>query len=129
MNTFTGHAVLGDGDPATGAGDGLEVFVTNIGNSGVAGNLGAGDTIELRSHGGGLWYLGAGETTDRNWILGARNNAGLLINNNGSGALQLTGNVTKDAAGQPTICSWPAASSAPTATATASRTMRTSSLE
>ena len=97
MNTFTGHAVLGDGDPATGVGDGLEVFVTNIGNSGVAGNLGAGDTVELRSHGGGLWYLGAGETTDRNFILGARNNAGLLINNDGSGALQLTGNVTKDA--------------------------------
>ncbi|TXR49558.1 autotransporter outer membrane beta-barrel domain-containing protein [Phyllobacterium endophyticum] len=94
-NSFTGNAVLG----SSGATD-MEVTVTTIGNAGVAGNLGAGSTIELRSADNGvLSYTGAGESTNRNWLIGVVNGGNTNIQNNGSGALQLTGNITKDGGG------------------------------
>jgi fibronectin-binding autotransporter adhesin len=94
LNTFTGNAVLG-----TTSRSNLQVYVTNIGNMGVPGNLGAGSTIELKSAAGNLAYTGAGESTNRNWIVGLSNGASFGLNNDGSGALQLAGNITKDATG------------------------------
>ncbi len=97
-NSFTGTAFLG---PNAGAnsGDSQDVFVSTIGNSGVAGNLGAGSTIALRSHNGSLSYTGAGESTDRAWTIGGRNGSTMSILNNGTGALALEGALAKDAAG------------------------------
>jgi fibronectin-binding autotransporter adhesin len=94
LNTFTGNAVLGD---TSGAGDFLEVTVSTIGDAGEDGNLGAGSLVELRSHGGYFNYVGAGETTNRDWIVGLRNTAHIIFSGNGAGALELAGDITKDA--------------------------------
>ncbi|MGR4867942.1 autotransporter-associated beta strand repeat-containing protein [Variovorax sp. LARHSF232] len=75
-NTFTGRGVV------RGAG---QVQVGTIANSGVASSLGAGTTINV-SAGGTLSYTGTGASSDRNWQM-----ENGTLNNNGSGALTLSG--------------------------------------
>ncbi|NII73992.1 fibronectin-binding autotransporter adhesin [Dyella sp. SG562] len=75
-NTFTGPASIG------GAG---KVEASLIANAGVAGSLGAGS---VSISGGNLSYVGAGESTNKNW--GISNGS---LNSNGAGALSLSGTV------------------------------------
>ncbi|WP_260590772.1 autotransporter-associated beta strand repeat-containing protein [Variovorax sp. DXTD-1] len=73
-NTFSGQANIG------GAGT---VEASLIANVGVAGSLGTGSIF---INGGNLSYLGAGESTNKNWTVS--NGA---LNSNGTGALALGG--------------------------------------
>jgi autotransporter-associated beta strand protein len=74
------------------------VSVASIGNSGAAGNLGAGTTIELglSTLSGNLIYTGAGETTNRTVNLNGTT-GGASISSSGTGALVFSGNVTVSA--------------------------------
>ena len=97
LSTFTGAFETRGAAP---------VVVSNIGMSGVAGNLGAGSVIRFGSNSGiasaSLLYNGTGETTDRALEL---NTAGgsITINHQGSGLLRFTGGVTNTAAGAKTL--------------------------
>jgi len=87
-NTFTGSATIGSGT----------TVVSNIGNSGVAGNLGAAlnsgtQPIQIKT-GGWLSYTGVGETTDRNVLLVDGDGSSMAIASNGAGALSLSGTIS-----------------------------------
>ncbi|WP_413626380.1 autotransporter-associated beta strand repeat-containing protein [Luteibacter sp. Lutesp34] len=75
-NTFTGAAAIG------GAG---KVEASVIANAGVVGSLGAGS---VSISGGNLSYVGAGESTNKNWSISNGS-----LNSNGTGALVLSGTV------------------------------------
>ena len=75
-NTFTGAAAIG------GAGT---VEASVIANAGVAGSLGAGS---VSINGGNLSYVGAGESTNKNWSISNGS-----LNSNGTSALSLSGTV------------------------------------
>ncbi len=95
-NTYSGPTTI------SGAGN---VVATTIGNSGTAGNLGAGSTINLGlgSASGSLLYGGnAGETTNRTINLNA-NGAGATINRLGSGALIFSSDFTATGTGSKTL--------------------------
>jgi autotransporter-associated beta strand protein len=77
------------------------ISVSSIGDSGVAGNLGAGTTINLGSIGttGRLIYTGTGENTSKVINLtGEIGNA--LIDQSGTGLLKFTSNVTTNGNGK-----------------------------
>lgn len=75
-NTFAGPAVIG------GAGT---VEASLIANAGVVGSLGTG-SVAISS--GNLSYVGAGESTNKNWSISNGS-----LNSNGAGALSLSGTV------------------------------------
>jgi fibronectin-binding autotransporter adhesin len=77
-NTFGGRAVI------QGAG---QVEAATIADSGIASSLGAGTLVNI-SGSGTLSYTGAGASTNRSWQM-----HGGALNNNGSGALVLSGPV------------------------------------
>ena len=88
MNTFTGFATIGSGT----------TVVSNIGNAGVAGNLGAAlnsgsQTITIKTF-GCLSYTGLGETTDRNIFLFDGDGSNMAVASNGTGALSLSGTIS-----------------------------------
>ena len=120
VNTYTG--------PTTIAGAG-SVVVTTIGNAGVNGNLGAGDTINLGlgSSGGSLLYGSNASNTSNRTVNLNGTGAGATLSNIGSGALIFSSDLTapapatkpslSPATGQgPTPCkarSWTATASPP----------------
>jgi len=74
-NSFTGLANLAG-----------EIRVGKLANIGIASSLGAGTTIALTN--GTLSYDGTGDASNRDWVVNGTTNA---IQNNGSGALDLSG--------------------------------------
>jgi len=74
-NSFTGLANLAG-----------EIRVGKLSNIGIASSLGAGTTIALTN--GTLSYDGTGDASNRDWVVNGTTNA---IQNNGSGALDLSG--------------------------------------
>lgn len=124
-NTFTGPIYIG-GESVGGTTNQMVVWANTLANSGVASSLGAGSSVVLNSHEGGLIYTGAAASTNRALELRETNGAIQHVFNRGSGALAWTGDVTVTAAAS-TPCGWAGRSSARTPTATASPTTPTSS--
>ena len=101
INIFHANTYSG---PTTISGTG-NVVVTTVGNSGSAGNLGAGSTINLGlgTASGSLLYGGnAGETTNRTINLNG-NGAGATLSRLGSGALIFTSDFTATGTGAKTL--------------------------
>ncbi|MHA3770475.1 autotransporter-associated beta strand repeat-containing protein [Verrucomicrobiota bacterium sgz303538] len=95
LNTYTGNTTIGAGT--------LSVSVLN--NSGTAGNVGAGSTINIGAGttAGALTYTGTGETTNRILDL-AGSTGGVTITQSGaSGTLKFTSNLTASGAGIKTL--------------------------
>jgi len=96
LNTFTGTMEIRGGSP---------VLVSQINNSGVAGNLGAGTTIKLGSNnstGSNLQYTGSGETTNRTVDL-ATSTGAISIEQAGTGLLKFSSNFTASGSGSKTL--------------------------
>jgi fibronectin-binding autotransporter adhesin len=86
---------------------GYNLVFTSIGNLGEASSLGAptnaiDGTIAIGSGGygppgggAGAYYTGAGATSDRNWSM-RNGTGGASLNNQGTGALTLTGNISQN---------------------------------
>jgi fibronectin-binding autotransporter adhesin len=86
-STFTGRAVIRNSG---------QVEAGTLADSGIVSSLGAGSIINI-SNGGTLSYTGTGTSTNRDWQMG-----GSTLNNDGSGALTLSGPVSV-AAGTATL--------------------------
>ncbi len=96
LNTYTGIT--------TTSGNGA-VTVSNINNTGFAGNLGMNSVIRLGSatNAGALNYIGAGETTDRSIDLGGTTGGATISTTGATGALVVSGGVTASGAGAKTL--------------------------
>ncbi|TPO08124.1 autotransporter outer membrane beta-barrel domain-containing protein [Mesorhizobium sp. B1-1-5] len=79
-NTLTGTGIVGAG----------KVVAATLANTGVASSLGAGTTTSIS---GTLSYVGAGASTNRNWVISG------TLSNDGSGALALSGSTTLNGTG------------------------------
>ena len=89
------HVLLGDANIFTGQATlGGEVQVGKLADIGSVSSLGAGTTIGLTN--GTLSYTGAGDASNREWLL---NGAANTIRNDGMGALDLSGALAFNAAG------------------------------
>ncbi|KQZ69554.1 hypothetical protein ASE06_01670 [Sphingopyxis sp. Root214] len=81
------HVLLGDANIFTGQATLVgEIRVGKLADIGSASSLGAGTTIGLAN--GTLSYTGAGDTSNREWLI---NGAANVIRNDGTGALNLSG--------------------------------------
>lgn len=102
LNTYTGPTYIG-GVNVGGVNDQMVVWANTLADTGAASSLGAGGTVVLNSHGGGLVYTGAATTTNRTLALNETNGGIQVLFNRGSGALSWTGNVTTTGAGLNTL--------------------------
>jgi autotransporter-associated beta strand protein len=87
-NAYTGSTTIGAG----------VVSVSSIGDSGVAGNLGSGSTIQfgsaIASGEAVLRYTGSGESSNRAIVVGSSVGGPPVIEQAGTGLLKLTGSVS-----------------------------------
>jgi autotransporter-associated beta strand protein len=93
-NSFTGNLSVSAGS----------VYVSSIGNQGVASAAGAGTTINIGSttSGGNLYYTGGAASTNRTINMAGTSGAAIIYNNS-SGLLKFTSNFTATGAGSKTL--------------------------
>jgi autotransporter-associated beta strand protein len=93
-NSFTGNLSVSAGS----------VYVSSIGNQGVASAAGAGTTINIGSttSGGNLYYTGGAASTNRTINMAGTSGAASIYNNS-SGLLKFTSNFTATGAGSKTL--------------------------
>jgi fibronectin-binding autotransporter adhesin len=97
LNTYSGTTRIGDGSVAS---DNMLVYFNSLANTGTASSFGAGSTIQLASHNGGIIYTGTGAASgNRNLALAGRNGSLLHLFNRGGGALEISGDIATTTSG------------------------------
>jgi fibronectin-binding autotransporter adhesin len=94
-NSFTGNLTVQGGS----------VWVSSIGDQGVASAAGAGTTINIggSTSSGSLYFIGTGQTTNRTINLAGTTGGANIYANNASGLLKFTSNFTASGAGNKTL--------------------------